>query len=159
MTGPVHLVCGVLPPSRDARLGRPIATDGNRYDTSRSASSFTMPSRSLLPVGWALHTYRRFLGIYSYRLSPASVHISHNISRYILRVQVPKPGKYILFTHKMLSHDRKTQALTPRSRSRAPRDGRQGCIPPLGGAPNRCSVPVKSRIFYLIIADFRNGTF
>ena len=57
------------------------------------------PLRSVLQlqrwvVTWFLNTYRSFLGIYRYHLSPPSRQISHDISRYISTQHTRNSGKY-----------------------------------------------------------------
>ena len=48
---------------------------------------------------WVVYTYRRIFGIYPYRLSPAFWHISHNISRYMVRFQPQNQANIAIYAY------------------------------------------------------------
>ena len=49
---------------------------------------------------WHLHTYLRFSSIYPYRLLPIFLHISHNISRYMVGVQIQKQANIAIYARR-----------------------------------------------------------
>ena len=48
---------------------------------------------------WEVYTYRRTLGKYPYRLSPVFWHISHNISRYMVRLHPKNQANIAIYLY------------------------------------------------------------